>query len=207
LNKGNIERENQELDYSQLTETAEGNDCETNQESECLSRTKIMFVCTSNIKEESYFSGLNSIDSLIDLIMTEDKTAVIRKEKVATRKTASDNVIKHFLLTTSPTVQNYKLTANAISLASCIDNIFKEKTLSHPSPKAKMSHVKSDAQILRSTTKEIDSLSRSKSPKARRKLTGQESLEKDYNSRSCITLEGNHFLEKVKSCIFVLFLL
>jgi len=154
----------EDLDYSKLTEQDE--DPQQDTSPDFVSRTKIMLVCTNNIKEDAYFSGLSSVDSLIDLIMTDDKVAVVKKDKQAARKSASDNVIKHFLLTTAPTLQNYKSTFNTIALATSIEQVTKEKSSGRASydPKTSIQHAKSDNNMLRrSSSKEVESVRR-KSP-------------------------------------------
>ena len=120
-------KEEEELNYSNLTENETEDDSQKNQEDQYIIRTKIMLVTTNSVKEESYFSGLASIDSLIDLIMTDDKPSVIKKDRAMAGKPISDNVIKHFILTTAPTQQNHKATLNTISLGSRIDLLTKAR--------------------------------------------------------------------------------
>ena len=154
----------EELDYSKLTEQDEDPQQDVN--IEYISRTKIMLVCTNNIKEDAYFNGLSSVDSLIDLIMTDDKVAVAKKDKQSARKPASDNVIKHFLLTTAPTLQSYKSTFNTLALATSIEQVTKEKSSGRGSfdPKTSLPHAKSDNLLRRSTSKEVENVRRTKSP-------------------------------------------
>ncbi|RZK18882.1 MAG: hypothetical protein EOO43_12160 [Flavobacterium sp.] len=79
-----VDSDQEELDYSKLTEQDEDPQQDVN--IEYVSRTKIMLVCTNNIKEDTYFSGLSSVDSIIDLIMTDDKIAVAKKDKQVTSR-------------------------------------------------------------------------------------------------------------------------
>ncbi len=163
-----------------------------------------MLVCTNNIKEDAYFSGLSSVDSLIDLIMTDDKVAVAKKDKQTARKSASsDNVIKHFLLTTAPTLQNYKSTFNTLALATSIEQVTKEKSSGRGSydPKNNNMHVKSDIQLRRSSSKEVDNIIRGISPnRLIRKGPSDASNSKEFDSSISPThdmMDGNKVIKRV----------
>jgi len=70
------------------------------------------------------------------------------------------------LLTTAPTLQNYKSTFNTIALATSIEQVTKEKSSGRASydPKTSIQHAKSDNNMLRrSSSKEVESVRR-KSP-------------------------------------------
>jgi len=169
-----------------------------------------MLVCTNNIKEDTYFSGLSSVDSLIDLIMTDDKVAVAKKDKQTARKSASsDNVIKHFLLTTAPTLQNYKSTFNTLALATSIEQVTKDKSSGRGSydPKTNNMHAKSDIQLRRSSSKEVESIRRGISPnRLVRKVPSEASNRQELDSSSPTNdmLDVNNKVIRRISCTYLM---
>ena len=126
-----------------------------------------MLVTTNSVKEDSYFNGLASTDSLIDLIMTDNKISVIKKDKAAAGKPISDNVIKHFILTTAPTQQNHKQTLNTISLVSRIDQLTKARDASRPITESRFSNGRPSTTITKRLTNQPEVFKRSVSPHSR----------------------------------------
>lgn len=84
--------------------------------------TRVMIVTTNTICNEQTLAGINTIQALTDLVLTHDKSLAYAKAQGK----EFDTVKKHFIVTIHPTVENYRITANTLLMASKIESICRE---------------------------------------------------------------------------------
>jgi len=84
-----------------------------------------MLVTINHILEEQAFNGLTSLDSIIDLLLTQDKQRVLRNDRENAGKQKVDNVDKCFILSLNPTLANYKVNVDCLSLITKLDRFIK----------------------------------------------------------------------------------
>lgn len=95
------------------------------------SRTRVMIVTTHVIHNESTLVGINSLQGVIDFLLTQDKAFAVKSNSLGNEQ--SDTVKKHFLMTFHPTVQNYKIVTDTLVLASRVEKICQEMGMNNES--------------------------------------------------------------------------
>ena len=87
-----------------------------------------MIVSTSDIQEEQNLTGLKTFDSMIELILTKDRTRANYTNM--TTRSPMENVEKNFIFTVNPTIANYHKTFHTMALASRLSKFIRPPSLS-----------------------------------------------------------------------------